>query len=580
MAKHWRIRLHDSDAIGKLQRGAGISAVLAQLLLARGIADCDEARQFLDPKLTALREPELLPGCADAAQRVHAALRAGRRIVVYGDYDVDGITGTTLLVQCLKLLGGNAGYYVPHRIDEGYGLNHEAIRRLAAEKAEMLISVDCGIGSVAQSQTARECGLELVITDHHEPGPELPQAAAIVHPRLPGTRYPFHGLSGSGVAFKLAWALCQQASGAKKVGQAMKEFLLRAVGLAALGTVADMVPLLDENRVLGRHGMVSLKQQPTIGLQHLLAVAGLGDKPELTAEDVAFTLGPRLNAAGRLGQAQLAVELLLTDRADRAEELARYVDNLNASRQKLENSIYLSAQKQAKEQFDPEGDAALVLADHDWHAGVIGIVAGRLAERYHRPVVLVAWDPLGVKPGQGSARSVPGFSLHEALAGCSEHLLTHGGHAAAAGLTIEQARLPAFREEFCRRAADQIADEGRIAELWIDAEAPLSALTDRVVRQIEQLAPFGCGNLRPLVCASRVSLVEPPKTMGSTARHLSMRLAQHEVVMRAVAFGAADRMDSLGTGNTLLDVAFRPVINDFRGRFSVELHLVDWRPST
>ena len=498
--------------------------------------------------------------------------------MVYGDYDVDGITGTALLCQCLKLLGGNAGYYVPHRIDEGYGLNPEAIRRLAAEKAQMIVSVDCGIGSLAEAAVARQCGIELIVTDHHEPGPRLPEAAAIVHPGLPGSCYPFRGLSGSGVAFKLAWAICQQASGAKRVGQAMKDYLVRALGLAALGTVADVVPLVDENRILVRHGLATIRQQPSLGLATLLQVAGLAGKRRLEAEDVGFTLGPRLNAAGRLGQAQLAVELLLTDRAERADELARYVDELNSSRQKLENSIYLAANKQAKEQFDPDSDAAIVLADHDWHAGVIGIVAARLVEKYHRPVVLIAWDPLGIKPGHGSARSVPGFNLHAALEACGEHLLSHGGHAAAAGLTIAPAKLEAFRRDFCQVAADRLAGDCEGAELLIDAEAPLSAFSERIVRQIKQLAPFGPSNHRPLLCATGVTPAEPAKPLGSSGRHLAVRLRQHTVTMRAVGFGCGERIAELTPAAGPFEVAFRPMINTFHGRSSVELQLVNWRP--
>lgn len=580
MVKRWHIYPHDPQRIAALQHAAGIPAVIAQLLISRGICDPGTARLFLDPRLSHLRDPEQLPGCAQASQRIHEALRAGRRIVVYGDYDVDGITGTSLLCQCLRMLGGNVGYYIPHRLEEGYGLNHEAVRRLASEKAELLVTVDCGITSVEQARTARECGLELIVTDHHEPGPGLPDAAAIVHPHLPGQDYPFAGLSGSGVAFKLAWAICQHASGAKKVGERMRNFLLQAVGLAALGTVADVVPLVDENRALVRHGLIAIRESPVLGLECLIQAAGLTDKRPLSSEDVAFTLGPRLNAAGRLGEGRLAVELLTTDRPDRAQELAQYIHQLNERRQSVERSIYLAANKQVKEQFDPENEAALVLADHGWHQGVIGIVAGRLAEKYHRPVILIAWDTLGVKPGLGSARSVPGFNLHAALVACSEHLVTFGGHAAAAGLTIQPDRVDAFRQDFCEYAATHIQAEDRIAELHIDAEAPLSAFTLNVADQIEQLAPFGQCNARPLLCASGITLAEPPRQIGAEGRHLALRLRQHEVVLRAVAFGGGEWADELAALQAKpLDIAFRPVINTFRGRRSVELHLVDWRPA-
>jgi single-stranded-DNA-specific exonuclease len=312
----------------------------------------------------------------------------------------------------------------------------------------------------------------------------------------------------------------------------------------------------------------------------LLETVGLDRKPRLDAEDVAFTLGPRLNAAGRLGQARLAVELLITDRPERAKELSAYVDGLNATRQTLERSIYLAAHKQAKEQYDLEKDPALVLADHGWHPGVIGIVAGRLAEKYHRPVVLISWDQLGVKPGIGSARSVPGFNLHRALESCGQRLVSYGGHAAAAGLRLHQRDLEAFRAEFCEYAASEISEAERVAELTVDGEAPLSAFTLQVVDQIEQLAPFGESNTRPLLCTSGVRLAEPPRTIGTGGRHLSMRLRQHDVTLRAVAFGGGEWADELNRVDRPLDVAFRPVINNFRGRRSVELHLVDWRPES
>jgi len=582
MAKRWRIHPHDPGRIAALQRAAGIPAVVAELLVCRGVTDPAVAKDFLDPKLSALRDPELLPGCSHAAELIHAAIAARRRIVVYGDYDVDGMTGTAILWLCLRLLGAEVAYYIPHRVDEGYGLNAEAVRSLAGDKAELIVTVDCGIGSLAEADLARELGVELIVTDHHEPGERLP-AAAIVHPRLPGGGYPFGGLSGSGVALKLAWALCQQASGAKRVSPRMKDFLVQAVGLAALGTVADVVPLVDENRVLVRHGLESLANAPTLGLATLMAVAKTaprrhGDgKTRLDAEDVGFQIAPRLNAAGRLGQPQLAVELLVTDRSDRAQELAQYIDGLNATRQTLERSIQLAAAKQAKELFDPAEDAALVLADRGWHPGVIGIVAGRLAERFHRPVVLISWDKAGMRPGIGSARSVPGFNLHAALAACGEFLLSHGGHAAAAGLKIEEHQLGNFRAAFCDVAAGGISLEERSADLLIDVEAPLSAFTLQTVQQIERLAPFGQGNARPLLCTTGATLDGPPKPLGASGHHLAMRLSQHGVTLRAVAFGSGDRADELAALDGPLDVAFRPVINNFRGRQSVELHLVDWR---
>jgi single-stranded-DNA-specific exonuclease len=419
--------------------------------------------------------------------------------------------------------------------------------------------------------------LELIITDHHTPPAELPEACDIVHPALPGSTYPFAGLCGAGVAFKLAWSLCQRASQSKKVGEGMRNFLLQAVGLVALGTVADMVPLVSENRIFVRHGLTSLKNRPPIGMAALMKATGLDQKPSLSSEDIAFTIAPRLNAAGRLGQAMLGVELLTTGSPERAAALAEYLHELNGSRDSLERSVYLAANKQAQDDCDPEQDAALVLAGRGWHPGVIGIVAGRLAEKFHRPVVLISLDDLGVKPGVGSARSVAGFDLYAALGACSEDLVSHGGHAAAAGLKIAEDRLSIFRANFCEYVASAISPTARIAEVRIDAEVPFSALSLSAVEQLEHLAPFGHANPRPMLCAADVTLAEPPRRIGGGERHLSLRLVQHGIPLRGVAFGGGEWLAELSAAAGPISVAFRPVINEYRGRRNVELHVCDWR---
>ncbi|MAT70981.1 MAG: single-stranded-DNA-specific exonuclease RecJ [Planctomycetaceae bacterium] len=577
MPKRWRIAAYDRQRVAELERAAGVPAVVAQLLLARGIDDPDAARTFLDPKLNGLRDPDELPGAAAAADLLHAAISAGRRITVYGDYDADGMTATAILLRCLRLLRANVDSYIPHRIDEGYGLNDEALRRLSERGADVVVTVDCGIASVAEAALARELGLTLVVTDHHQMAESLPDAVALVHPALPGADYPFTGLCGAAVAFKLAWALCQRAAGAKRVTEPMRRYLLQAVGLAAIGTVADVVPLVDENRILVREGLKALLHSPTVGVAAMLRQCKIDDKPMLEGEDLGFAIGPRLNAAGRLGQAEIGVELLTTEDEARADTLAKFVDELNAERQSLERSIYRAADKQARERFDPARDAALVLADHQWHPGVIGIVAGRLCEKYHRPVILVAADELGVKPGVGSARSVPGFNLHSALTECSEHLEGYGGHAAAAGLRVTEANLPAFRRAFCAVAARELGDGAALPDLRVDGEAALSMLTHQTVAQIESLAPFGHGNSRPVLCTSNVRLAEAPRRMGGSGRHLSMTVDQAGVRMRAVAFGGGDWEDELAAVEGELSIAFRPVINRFRGRVSVEIHIADWR---
>jgi len=579
MGKRWRIRPHDADRIAALERSARIPAVVAQLLVCRGIYDPNEVHQFLDPKLTGLRDPDELPGIDVAADRLHTAVRDGQRIVIYGDYDADGMTATAILYRCLTLLGANVGYYVPCRVEEGYGLNSKALEKLAARDTKVVVTVDCGITSVHEAEVARKLGIDLIVTDHHAMGETLPDALALVHPRLPGHSYPFGGLCGAGVAFKLAWAICQRASEAKRVGERMRNFLLEAIGLAAIGTVADVVPLLDENRIIVYHGLHSLKNRASLGLSRMMQITQLNAKPVLGAEDIGFTIAPRLNAAGRLGQAQLAVELLTTESQDRAKALADYIHELNESRASLERSIYRAANKQAKEDFDPQHDPALVLAGRGWHPGVIGIVAGRLAEQYNRPVVLIALDNLGVKPGSGSARSAAGLNLHAALTDCSDHLARYGGHAAAAGLQIEEKQIEAFRADFCEYATRETPTENLEPEITVDAETALAQLTLNAAKQIERIAPFGQDNPRPTLCASNVKLADAPRLMGSGERHLSLKLKQHNVVMRAVAFGRADWADELAKAGDDIDIAYRPVINHFRGRSSVELHLVDWRPA-
>lgn len=577
--KRWRVAPHDAAKIATLANQVGVSPVVAQLLVARGIATAGTAQSFLESKLSTLHDPDILAGIPAAAQRIHAAVRNKERIIVYGDYDADGMTATAILVRCLQMLSADVGYYVPNRLEEGYGLNSEALTKLAQRQTKVVVSVDCGIASVREAQHARELGLDLIITDHHAMGSELPDAI-LVHPRLPGREYLFPGLCGAGVAFKLAWAICQCACDSKKVTERLRNFLLTAVGLAAIGTVADVVPMVDENRVIVRHGLMSLKNRPPLGIAALCKLTGADKKTSLQSEDIGFTLAPRLNAAGRLGQAQLGVELLVTECSDRARSLAEYIHELNNSRDSLERSIYLAANKQASEQFDPVGDPALVLAGRGWHPGVIGIVAGRLAEKYNRPVVMIALDELATKPGSGSARSSNGLDLHRALNVCTDDLVAHGGHAAAAGLRIDEAHVDRFRAHFCEYVASEIAPEDQVAELAIDAESTFAQLNLRSVEQIEQLAPFGAENPRPLLCASSVNLEGEPKRMGKGERHLSLRFSQHNVVLRAVAFGQADWADPIAQVDGTLDIAYRPVINEFRGRRSVELHLADWRPAS
>ncbi len=448
---------------------------MAQLLWNRGVIQPDAARRFLASPMTELHPPRLLPGIEDASRRIWDAIRERRKIVIYGDYDVDGTTGTAILMVILEKLGADVGYYVPHRLEEGYGLNEGAVRSLAAQGKQLLITVDCGITSVREAEVARSVGLDLIITDHHEMKATLPAADVLVHPRLPGSQYPFGELSGAGVAFKLAWAVAQCASDSERVRPELRELLLDLLGLTALGLVADVVPLRDENRIIVKHGLQRLVARPSLGVRALLTAAGFTEDKAVRAEDVSFRLAPRLNAAGRLGYAGLVVELLTTKKAKRAEEIATYLESQNAERQSIERKIVREA-KELVEAGGYDSAPAIVLGSVDWHAGVVGIVAGRLADYYARPTLIAALKD-GDGASFGSGRSIAGFALHEALMACDDLLLGHGGHAAAAGFRVQSDRMDELRIRFCEHVAMLYPDGLPRPRLRLDAEVPLGSNT-------------------------------------------------------------------------------------------------------
>ncbi len=553
VAKSWHLLPHDPAAVGQFARVLQVAPIIAQLLLNRNIGDPEQARRFLDAPLAGLHSPDLLPGITEASQRLYEAARAGRRICVYGDYDVDGTTGTAILLQGLRLLGVEPDFYVPHRLDEGYGLNAEALRQLAASGTKVVVTVDCGVASLHEADVARELGLELIVTDHHEPRKRRPDAAVVVHPRLPPGIYPFGGLSGSGVAFKLAWKLAQLGSGSDKVTEQFRHYLLDAVALASLGTIADVVPLHDENRIFVRAGLNRLRQAPSVGLKALIEAAGLSSAAELRASDVGYRLAPRLNAAGRLGCARLVVELLTTTSPQRAADSARFLEQQNAERQTIERRMVAQARELVERHYRDQ--PALVLASPDWHGGVIGIVAGRLAEQYARPVLMIAVRPGedgGLPIGHGSGRSVPDFALHEALKACGDCLLSHGGHRAAAGFKIRADAIDDLRDRFCAHAAAYFPEGPRAPRLTLDAEVPLSALTFGLLKEIDRLEPYGSDNNRPIFLAGGLTVLGQPRRMGGGERHLGFRVQQNGTVLRAVAFG-------MGRALRRVDVRRRPV---------------------
>jgi single-stranded-DNA-specific exonuclease len=581
--KVWRLLPSDPDASNRLAAAARVSPVVAQLLLNRGVSDPAAVRRFLDAPLSGLHPPAALPDVPAAADRLFRAVAEKRKVCVYGDYDVDGVTGTSILVLLLTRLGATVEFHVPLRLSEGYGLNCLKLRELAAEGVSLVVSVDCGIASTEEADEARRLGLELIVTDHHEMKtrdgqPHLPAADVLVHPRLPGSTYPFDGLSGAGVAFKLAWAVAQRASGSERVTDELREFLLDAVGLAALGLVADVVPLQDENRIFVRRGLERIAAQPSTGLRALMEAAKLIDGKPVTAEDVGYKLAPRLNAAGRLGCARLVVELLTTKNPGKARELAEYLEKQNEQRQSLERKIT----QQAKEMMagcDLAKCPGIVLASPDWHQGVVGIVAGRLVEQYGRPTLVVAIraeDGVAI----GSGRSVPGFPLHEALKACEEHLIGHGGHAAAAGFKLHPDRVDALREAFAAYAAAHFpGGEPPAPRLTLDAEVPLSAITPGLLRDIDKLEPYGAHNPRPKFLAAGLK-AEAVRKIGSgeVQRHMDFRVRQGETVMRAVAWGMADRMDELHAAGGDCCLAFTPKVNEWNGQRKIELHVIDLKP--
>lgn len=548
----------------------GTSPLIAQLLHNRGIDDPSAARRFLNPQLKDLYAPDRMPGVGRAAGLLADAVREGQRIVIYGDYDVDGITATAILWHALRVLGATVDFYVPHRMEEGYGLNADAVAKLAADGAQTIVSVDCGITAREAARVARERNVRLIITDHHTPSGELPDADAIVHPAIEEGN-PTQDTCGAGVAFKLAWALGQCFSDSTRVSPEYREVLVEAVGLVALGTIADVVPLLDENRILARHGLAGLKASKIPGLSALIESAGLQNE-KLDAYHAGFLLAPRLNAAGRMGHARLAVELLTRATAERAREIAIYLESQNRTRQTLERRIFKHACEMVRAaRLDADGSRGIVLAHEEWHAGVIGIVASRLAERFGRPTVMISLEN-GV--GQGSGRSVPRFDLYGALCDCSQHLLSFGGHTMAAGLRIDPRRVSEFAEAFIARANQRLTAADLAPTLSLDAEVRLAELVEPVVASLLDLGPFGVGNPKPRFATGWVDLVGTPRAVGRESDHLQFSVSEGGCVRKAIAFGQADRLGEL-LDRRRCRLAFEPILNEFNGTRTVEVQVLD-----
>ena len=556
--KQWKIAHPSPEGRAQLER-AGIPSLLACVLSARGVTEPEQAWKLLTPGEEPLLDPMLLKDMDRAVLRVGRALKTGELMAVYGDYDVDGITSTCLLTDCLTRLGGRVRSYIPDRLEEGYGLNEEAVLHLAQQGVTLIITVDCGITAAREVEFAQELGIDVVITDHHECKQAIPEAAAVVDPHRPDCPYPFKGLAGVGVALKLAMA----AAGPDRAGLVFREY----ADLAAVGTVADVMPMTGENRTIVQTGLAALAHPRRVGLAQLMEEAGLGDKP-VTSVSIGYTLAPRINAAGRMGQADLAAELLLTRDPGRAAALAQELCALNRERQTIECEIFQECVQRLERR--PQS-GIILLADEHWHQGVVGIVASRLTEKYSCPAFMVCLDQ-GI--GKGSCRSWGGVNLFHLLTQCQDLLEGFGGHAMAAGFTVREENIPALERRLRQLVLKERAGEELPSLLEIDAAVLPQELTVEAVEALDALEPCGAGNPRPVLVLTGAHVISAAQV--GRGRHLKLRLEGRGIPLDAIFF-SVDGSELGLTPGCRVDVAFYPQINDFRGVRSVQLQVVDLR---
>ena len=557
----------DEGAVSALEAALGLHPTVARLLCLRGFADPDLARQFLHPSLDHLHDPFKLTDMTAAVQRLEQAIGRRERIAIHGDYDVDGITSTVILRRALEMLGGDVVHFIPERLRDGYGLQPAAIERLHADGVSLIVSVDCGIRGIEAARRARELGVDLIITDHHEPDHELPVAVAVLNPKRHDCSYPDKYLAGVGVALKLVQALCGRAGRSK--------WLPAFVKFAAIGTLAVVVPLVGENRVIARFGLESLSRGPhTVGLRALLDCCGLTGKT-IDSYQVAFMLAPRVNAAGRMSTPDIATRLLLaTDAAleQEARGLAQQLNDENLRRQQEEAELVTAAKKAIE--TDPAVGAhnVLVVGGAGWHRGVIGIAASKLVDTYHKPAIVLSIDG---DVAHGSCRSIPDFDMLNALERCADLFVRFGGHRQAAGLTMEAARVPEFRQRINAWADEVLEPDQLRPRLRIDAPLPLNGITHDLVRGLDSLGPFGMGNPRPVFHASPVEIVDGPRTLKE--RHLKMTFSQQGRRFRAIAWRAAERAGFLEKHRAGVNLAFSLDRNEYQGETYLELNVCDIR---
>lgn len=537
------------------------SPLISQLLYNRGLADLSQAELFITADKRLSGDPLLLPDMHQAMARIYQALLSGEKIAVYGDFDADGITGTALLVKGLTALGGKTIPYIPHRTKEGHGLNTPALEYLQQQGASLVVTVDCGITGLSQAREAKRKGLDLIITDHHSPLDELPEAIAVVNPKRADSNYHLSELAGVGVAFKLLEALYQ--------GMGKEKLVDEMLDLVALGTVADMVPLLGENRYLVKQGLKLLNSIPRPGIKAMATLAGLSTG-SLGAEKISWVLAPRLNAAGRMEHAISSYKLLVTDSAKEAEELAVWLEGKNAERQKLTTK----ALAKAREQILAKGIAPLLItSDEDYPAGILGLVAGRLADEFYRPSVVIR---TGEHHSTASCRSIPEFNIIQALNECRSLLSRFGGHERAAGFTLPTKNLPHLWERLSKLAETQLAGLELRPRLDIDTEVTLCALSGNTFNDIQKLAPFGEGNPLPTFLSRRVKVADC-RTMGNNGAHLRLKLKQDNAVWDATAFGLGDRLNEMHSD---VDIVYNLELNQWRGQETLRLNILDIATAT
>jgi len=565
--KAWQAHEFDARLAKSISDSFSLPPLIGRLLVQRGISDRSAAHRFLNPRVEQLHDPFQLTDFSKTADRLLVAVQKKERIVIHGDYDVDGVTSTVMVSRLLELLGANVCSYIPNRLSDGYGLSSKSVKALHDEGAQVIVSVDCGIRSVEAADRAALLGIDLIVTDHHEPGPVLPKAFSIINPRLVGSIYPEMNLSGAGVALKLVQGLCQRTG--------HDTWLPGFLKLAAIGTVADVVPLQGENRVIVKLGLDQLSSGPnSVGLDALIEVAGLVGK-NIDSKNVAFGLVPRLNAAGRMASADLAARLLLTTDPARKREaglLARELDDLNTQRQKEQRDVFTMAQEMIEANSDIRSHGMIVIAREGWHRGVIGIVASKLVETFDKPAMVLSVEG---DVAHGSARSTPDFDLLGALDQCAHLFSQFGGHQMAAGVTLEAKNVIPLKTSLYMYA-DKMLGEGQEAKtLHIDAPLEIKELSGEVVAGLNRLKPFGRGNPEPVFQASGVKMVERPKLLNN--QHLAMSLNQDGHVFRAIAWQSAHWKDFLvGLGDEI-DVVYSLMENHFRGESTIQLSIADAR---